>query len=726
VVDLSYQQSVQSEGPPGRAYPRLPEEVPQGAFGGEIGRGLESAAEIEQRHVEAVTEQVRHTQFTDAHNQMQSIANGLSYDPKDGFMGLEGKNVFGKSGDYLSRYDQAVAGVLANVPDAKARSAAQNAAGEIRNHLQEQFGAHELGQMKAFSAKTDADGVDIATQTAISNYNHPDIIASNLNKIDGLLAHQSDTQGWSPEEFGEARYKQRQNVHQGVLDHMIADNQIGMARAYYDQFKGELRPSEVRTFETAIEAGQVKATANQVIRAYRLDTAAGAKAFTALEHDPNLSDEQRTAVVRQVEQGRRDLALERQQDPTIQRQLTGITDSIALGQADGGTLARLEGLYRQGAVTDEQHLSYRDAIQRAQKKQDAGQALLSYAQDAYDNRRPLDPRTESNAADALLYSQTLKQPPGSPLYRQSVLNIADRIGVIPKSALEWARGNLLGGDPQTAGAAAQLLAELHETAPGAYDEQVQDKGMRVLADDIARFTAAGTPSEKALRLAREKQQGQGTPERKFLDAAWAKATKGTDQAHELSSALSDDPAFEGTGFPFFKPGVPEIPSALAAEYQDLTHEYFIKSHGDMEQAKALALKDLKGVWAVSSVNGKRELMKYAPELSGLSADEVRANLTAIGHPDAHLVETPETGRYRGKVFGLAEKKSIGGNDYWDTAYDEHGNALRYHLPDASGAQRQAQEQARAKAIEKLTRIQRVQKTQEAGQQEFTHEFGGIR
>lgn len=721
MVDLAYQQSVQPEGPPGRAYPRLPEEVPPGAFGGEIGRSVEAVGEAEQQHADAAMNRARQTQYAEGDNALQALSQQLTHDPKNGAFTKLGKNAFGLDQQYLPTFDQGAQNIIANTPDIRVREQLQKAYQQHRVNLSTQLDAHEIAQHKVYEASTYTDAVKLASQAAVSNYNNASLIDQNLSKIDGSLASLADSQGWSAEHFAEARYEARAGVHQGVLDSMIADGKIDLARTYYEHVKSELKGPEVKAFQQAIDAGQVKASANQILSQYRIDTGAGAKAFTALEYDPRLSDEQRTAVIRAVDQGRNQLALERQQDPQVHRELTGITDAIALGQTDGGTLASLERLYRQGAVTDSQHLAYRDAIERAQKKQDGTQAFLDQARQAYDNRTHLDPENKDAklAADALMGVTAPGQRPGSQGYNTAALEITSRIGVIPSQVVSFGRANLLGGDPRAAAAAANLFSELHENNSYAYQLAIDEK-TRAVADTIARAVGSGMDPEKVVEMARENAQLSG-PERSELDKQWSKRYPATQapkmDAQALSKALASDPLYSGpgkfaiAGHEFLRPGVPDASPALMAEFDSLTHEYFLHTGGNLQQSQELAARDLKGTWGVSEVNGTRELMKYAPErmVLGLTAQMIRSDLAASGHGDAHLVETPETGRSHGQIWNLSQKDEFGA---YDVVRDKQGRPLRYQLPAVKAAAAAAQASTEAADKAKLADEQRRQQQAE--------------
>lgn len=693
MVDLAYQSSVSAEGPPGRAYPRLPEEVPGAAFGGQVGHAIETAGTVEQQHVNSTMDQVRQTQYAEGDNQLQALQSNILRDPQNGALTKQGKNAFGLDQQYLPQFDQQAKQIIAAAPDVHAQQALSKAYEQRRTELSSQLDTHELEQHRQYNLQTANDSVALAQQSAADNYNHPDIIAGNLDKLDGSLASLADQQGWSGEQFSEARYEARTKLHQGVLDGMLSDNKVDMAKAYLDSFKGELKPQEAKTFQAAIQSGEVTATSNSILGAFRTDTNQGAQQLSQIEKS-GLTPDQQSQVIQSVEKGRNDLAIERRQNPQVRQQITSLDDSIASDNVAPNALDKVEQLWKQGAVTDQQRVVYRDQIERAQKKGSADASLLDYAHTAYQNLVPLDPKdpNDKKAADLLLQESALGAPGNTSAYNNAAVHIASRLGVVPDAAISYGRSNLVGGDPKAAASGAQLLSNLQEANPRAY-MMATDPETRAMADTVNRVVQAGGSPEAAVQMARENDQRSKSDQEQLTrqwNARYPVAKDSTQlEKNDLSKALTSDPLYEGTGLPGFKPGVPNAPPALAGEFDDLTHQYFNHTGGNLAQAQQLAIHDLKGTWGVSQVNGSRELMKYAPErmFPGLTGDMVRDDLKTSGHGDAHLTETPETGTSGGKVWNLSEKDQFGA---FDVVRDKNGMPLRYQVPEVKAAAAQAQ------------------------------------
>jgi hypothetical protein len=244
----NYQTSVEPEALPGRPYPRFPDAVSPQSTGEAIGRGIEDVGAVAQQHYDAVMSQARQAQLTDAHNQFQTLSLSLTHDPQTGAFTKQGKDAFGLPDQYLPQYDQQAQQIIDNVPDPRARQAAQLAAAQVRGHLAEQLDTYELDQHRQFNLQTAKSSVALAQQVGPANYNHPDILAANLDHIDASLENLAKQQGLSVDDpqIQEARQEARSTFHSNVIDRMLGDGKTQLADAYLKTTQGEL---DARTFE---------------------------------------------------------------------------------------------------------------------------------------------------------------------------------------------------------------------------------------------------------------------------------------------------------------------------------------------------------------------------------------------------------------------------------------------------------------------------------------------
>lgn len=703
MVDISYSPQIQPDALPGRAAPRLPDEVNSGAFGGQVGRAIEGAGEVAQQHYDAVMSQARQTQLTDAHNQLQGVMASLTRDPDTGAFTKEGKNAFGLNAQYLPQYDDAAEKIVGNVADPRARQAAQLASMQIRNQLSEQLDNHEIEQHRQFSVKTAQDSVKIAADTAAANYNHPDIIANNIDTTDVSLQNLAQQQGWSDDQLKEATHQAHVQLHAGVLTNMLSDNKVDLAKAYLDGVRGELKPEEIKTATKAIEAGQVKATSDSIMSAYAADTTQGAKQVTDLDKS-GLSQEQQFAVIQEVERQRNDLQMQRRQDPKIQQQMTNLQDSLAKGTPGPNALGDVDTLWHRGAVSDDQRQALRNRIEGIQGDTNNDAERMSWITDHYHNSVPIDPKSTDNQklVGQMFTQMTQGVDPASPEYANYAADIAKRVGVIPEPAVSWARAHLVGGDPKSAAQAADLMSRVIEASPRDVSYAIDEKE-RALSSGISSAVNAGADPEAAVEVARKNSE-MGDTQTKVLDEQWKKVLQKNPQAQssDLAARLGKDDRFK----PGMFSSVPTIPSAMQTQYDTLTQDYFKYTGGDIQQARTLASSDLKRVWGVSEVNGKRELMPYAPEAMypGLTPDVIRSDISSAvpGRTNVRLTLDPQrTARSQGAEWNLTAPDD---NGLLEVMRDPKGNPLVYRLPITKEDYAAAREPAAQAGLEKARQI----------------------
>lgn len=254
MADLTYSASIEPEALPGRPNPRFPDEVSSQSYGSSIGKGIEDAGSVINNVYDKAQTQAQQSQLADAHNQLQVLQGNLTHDPTTGAFTKQGKAAFGLNQQYLPQWDAQSAAVIAGIPDDKARAAAVMAAGQMRNQLSEQLDSHELQQHKEFGIKTAQASINIAQQAGSANYNHPDILQSNLDTIGVSIDNLGKQQGWSQDEIDSAKQEQTSKFHSNVIDRILTDGKVGMAQTYLDSTKDSMDANTAWTAQRTIDA----------------------------------------------------------------------------------------------------------------------------------------------------------------------------------------------------------------------------------------------------------------------------------------------------------------------------------------------------------------------------------------------------------------------------------------------------------------------------------------
>jgi hypothetical protein len=152
---------------------------------------------------------------------------------------------------------------------------------------------------------------------------------------------------------------------------------------------------------------------------------------------------------------------------------------------------------------------------------------------------------------------------------------------------------------------------------------------------------------------------------------------------------------------------------MQVEYADARERYYISNGGNLEAASNLAWRDINRKWSYSTVNGKPEMMPYAPEamFPQIPTAIIRNDLDQAGKEigaKAPLVLKPSTktassGGVRWNIGTVGQYGEI------ETVLNENGEPREYELPvsaksfNDSVKQLKAAEAARAEEYVKKQR-----------------------
>lgn len=465
-------------------------------------------------------------------------------------------------------------------------------------------------------------------------------------------------------------------------------------------------------------AGIVDQYGNQGVRA-------GVASLASMEKDQSipvdLKDAVRDQVNRQVDQ------LRDQRREQHAGELASLESRIATGDAGGPKdRAHAWALYDSGALSPTQFASTMAGIARSEQSGVDDNADLEAARAAYQNGAALDPEHNKKGVAKLFAELTQATTPGSQEYVNRAVDITARVGVAPEPAVSWARTQLVGGDPKSAAAAADLVSKLDNANSRALPF-AEDGRTKALAGVISSAVSSGTDPQVAVELAR-RAQALPKDDLEALDERWRKAKLGEQQPHALRTLMQTaNPEFKGGWFT----SAPQIPTQMQGDFDQLTRQYYHDTGGDVALSRQLAARDVGHVWGVSRVNGGAEVMAYPPEhmFPGLTAETIREDIdtTAKGSPDLkgvdakkiRLVEDPlRTARTGGAQWNLAAPDK---NGLVQVLRGEDGNPLVYQLPITKNDYEAVRTNARNAALEQL----RVEQARHKDLQPFGEAVPGL-
>lgn len=437
-------------------------------------------------------------------------------------------------------------------------------------------------------------------------------------------------------------------------------------------------------------------------------TTAGSKALAAIDQDQSIPADMRDPIRNEVNKGvneYRDQQRERNAPALAQ-----LESNISTGNVGPHDRASAWSLYEHGAMSPTQLASAMAGISRAEQSMVDDGADLAAARDAYTKGSPLDPQNKDVKAGVtkLFTALTTASPAGSPEYVNRAVDITSRVGVAPAPAISWARTNLVGGDPKSAAAAADLISRLENANPRAVPFALDPK-TKATAAVINNAVAAGTDPAVAVEMGRRAAQ-MPESELKAFDVRWKKAKLDQSQPGALRTLMQTaDPEFKGGWFS----SAPQIPTEMQAQFDQLTHSYYRDTGGDAQLARQLAARDVGNVWGVSRVNGAAQVMAYAPErmFPGLTPevihDDIHNLMPDVDVSKVRLVEDPQlTARSGGAVWNLEVPDK---NGLRHIVLDQDSNPRAYQLPVTKQDYHAVREQERQTKLERLRADQAARK-----------------
>lgn len=441
-----------------------------------------------------------------------------------------------------------------------------------------------------------------------------------------------------------------------------------------DELLDGLSPESRARIKNEARNGMVQNGASTVLSAYETGGASAglarqAEVLKAIPQD--LRDEARTAINSQLN------ALRAQQREQYAQDLATVETAISTDTAGEATRRQVQLLWNVGALTPADFASYEARIAAVNDKRDADSKALAAVSSILSAGMPVDPGNEQQmrGLDAAFRRESEGAVVGDPRFQAAAATYAGLARVLPASADSWLSSAARSPSAQVAGSAAQFFGLLQDRASEAAAKV--DADTKSMLGLMASMVKAGTSPQAAFEAARanvfDTRRDVVDLRRQALGAKDAR--EGT--AAALKKNVNKD--FDG-----WLSRQPAVPDALAADFEGGVAAYYQKT-GNLQVARQLAWADVRRVWGRSEVNGKPELLAYAPEAMhpGMTPEIIRSDLRKVLRPlevDAdkvRLVQSPETAHSAGMRWSLVTKDKYGADE---VVLGKDGAPLRYVLP----------------------------------------------
>jgi hypothetical protein len=316
------------------------------------------------------------------------------------------------------------------------------------------------------------------------------------------------------------------------------------------------------------------------------------------------------------------------------------------------------------------------------------------------NNFPLDPTDKNNQEAADNYFEKNLQS-GFSLRDENSLNavaeLSSRTGIIPSQVKTIFNTGATSKDPEVVLPIAKMYGQIFDNNPAAATD-IPSSTMAYYTK-VYELNRAGMPEDKAVETAYHLTYEQDDRTRQMI----SDKMRDKDYAKERIKAAQANINSNYTLGGFSSPGVSEPGTNnrdYLRDYETLYDANFDKTGGDAKLAQKMTDAQVKKTWGVTSVNGKEEIMKYAPEAAyGITSsgagnwiqgqwEEDKKQLMAKSFgslpKDAEIILTSDAVTPRDLSYGVVVKQtgSDGVPDY-HPYYGDNGQLVRFKPDQAT-------------------------------------------
>lgn len=316
------------------------------------------------------------------------------------------------------------------------------------------------------------------------------------------------------------------------------------------------------------------------------------------------------------------------------------------------------------------------------------------------NNFPLDPTDKNNQEAADNYFEKNLQS-GFSLRDENSLNavaeLSSRTGIIPSQVKTIFNTGATSKDPEVVLPIAKMYGQIFDNNPVAATDMPSPT--MAYYTKVYELNRAGMPEDKAVETAYRLTYEQDDRTKQMIAAQVRDKDymKGRDKAAQAN--INNFYTLGGFSSPGVdKPGINN--REYLRDYQTLYDANFAETGGDAKLAQKMTDAQVKKTWGVTSVNGKEEIMKYAPEAAyGITSsgagnwiqgqwEEDKKQLASKvfgGLPeDAEIVLVPDAVTPRDLSYGVMVKQT-GSDDIpiYLPYYGDNGQLVRFKPDQAT-------------------------------------------
>lgn len=263
------------------------------AFSSLAGQVADVAIDTRGQLIEQETRRADEVALLDAENRISTWEQQRLYDPEAGAFAQRGKNAMGLPETIAQEYSDLTGEVEASLGTDRQREAFAKLRQRRGLDLDLSIRRHVFTQMQAYEGEELNAAISTSKDAAIANALDPRRVGEELTRAVTAIKTHGPRVGMGPEQIEKQIGDVRTAVHVGVIDRLLATDNIRTAQVYFEEAKEQISGDALARVEKALEEGGLRKAAQKA--ADEIVTAGGTlteqrEKARAIE-DPKLRDE---------------------------------------------------------------------------------------------------------------------------------------------------------------------------------------------------------------------------------------------------------------------------------------------------------------------------------------------------------------------------------------------------------------------------------------------------
>lgn len=232
-------------------------------FGGEVAHAGLVMARDQREAADREKERADQVAVLNASNVLSEWENRRLYDPNSGALSVKGKQSFGLPEAVGDEYNEVAGQVEQTLSTDRQRQAFQRVKLDRQQNIDLTLRRHVFGEMQRYEGEELTAFVANARSSAIQNASDPSRVGIELGQaVDAIRTHASRL-GLGPEQVQHQVEAATSDTFSGVIEQLIATDQVKAASAYFDETKSQIKGESLARIERALDEGKMRGAAQK-------------------------------------------------------------------------------------------------------------------------------------------------------------------------------------------------------------------------------------------------------------------------------------------------------------------------------------------------------------------------------------------------------------------------------------------------------------------------------